>query len=390
MQKNFLLLLQFDIDIPSDWLSWLFQILIIAFIMFTALYGQKFQLWVWINQIRVALLQLKQMDVQGKKIVIHMIKEINKEVDPTPKVEELRELFIIEPVDKDPYGVLKRLEHVLDVRKKKYEIDISDLVPTADPDVRANIENTLEASMSLHYIYRVVRHYYLLGKRTNNIFFIAQIQMQLPLIMKIAKSYFHALRAFADGIPIGDSIGPLVVTRLEQKYRPQSEIYERIDNLAPEIYSSHFMVNKRHVIIVRANGPGGRVGKPGEAVYKLVKKYGNKIKRIITVDAGLKLEGEKTGDVIVGVGAAIGDPGPEKYKIEYTATENGISLDAIVIKESIEEAITPMRKEIDNASEKAIEKLEHIINRFTKEGDYLIIAGIGNSSGIGLWMGDSN
>ncbi|MHA1469468.1 MAG: DUF1512 family protein, partial [Candidatus Asgardarchaeia archaeon] len=149
MQKNFLLLLQFDIDIPSDWLSWLFQILIIAFIMFTALYGQKFQLWVWINQIRVALLQLKQMDVQGKKIVIHMIKEINKEVDPTPKVEELRELFIIEPVDKDPYGVLKRLEHVLDVRKKKYEIDISDLVPTADPDVRANIENTLEASMSL-------------------------------------------------------------------------------------------------------------------------------------------------------------------------------------------------------------------------------------------------
>ena len=60
-------LLQFGTEGASDWLNWLFQFLIIAFIMFTALYGQKFQLWVWINQIKVALLQLKQMDVQGKR-----------------------------------------------------------------------------------------------------------------------------------------------------------------------------------------------------------------------------------------------------------------------------------------------------------------------------------
>ena len=379
-------LLQFGTEGASDWLNWLFQFLIIAFIMFTALYGQKFQLWVWINQIKVALLQLKQMDIQGKKIVTHMIKQINKEIDPVPKIEELQEFFLIEPVDKDPFGVLKRLEHVLDVRKKRYEIDISDLVPNADPDTRANIENTIEASMALHYIYRIVRHFFLLGKRTNNIFFIAQIQMQLPQIMQIAKAYFHALRAFADGLPIGDSIGPLTVTRFEQKYKHNSDLFEQIKDIAEEIYVSHFTVNKRHVLIVRANGPGGRVGKPGEAIYKLVERYRDKVKRIITIDAGLKLEGERTGDIVVGVGAAIGDPGPEKYKIEYIATENKIPLDAIVVKESIVEAVTPMRKKIDEASNKAIEKLEYLINRFTKEGDYIIVAGIGNSSGVGLGL----
>ncbi|MGQ4833273.1 MAG: DUF1512 family protein [Candidatus Asgardarchaeia archaeon] len=381
-----LALLQFGTEGTSDWVNWIFQFLIIAFIMFTALYGQKFQLWVWINQIKVALLQLKQMDVQGKKIVTHMIKQINKEIDPLPKIEELQEFFLIEPVDKDPFGVLKRLEHVLDVRKKRYEVDISDLVPDADPETKANIENTIEASLALHYIYRIVRHFFLLGKRTNNIFFIAQIQMQLPQIMQIAKAYFHALRAFADGLPIGDSIGPLTVTRFEQKYKEKSDIFETIDDVADEIYASHIMFNKRHVLIVRAIGPGGRVGKPGEAIYKLVEKYKGKVKRIITIDAGLKLEGERTGDIVVGVGAAIGDPGPEKYKIEYIATERKIPLDAIVIKESVVEAVTPMRKKIDEASSKAIEKLEYLINRFTEEGDYIIVAGIGNSSGIGLGL----
>ena len=36
---------------------------------------------------------------------------------------------------------------------------------------------------------------------------------------------------------------------------------------------------------------------------------------IITIDAALKLEGEDTGEVAEGIGAAIGGPGIERYKI---------------------------------------------------------------------------
>ena len=51
------------------------------------------------------------------------------------------------------------------------------------------------------------------------------------------------------------------------------------------------------------------------------------------MDAALKLEGEELGRVSEGTGAAIGDPGPEKYAMEEAATERGIGIEAIVIKE---------------------------------------------------------
>jgi len=101
------------------------------------------------------------------------------------------------------------------------------------------------------------------------------------------------------------------------------------------------------------------------------------------VDAAAKLEGERTGQVAEGVGAAIGDPGPEKYKIEEVATKYKIPLDAVTIKESIEEAVSTMRKEIVEGVEAAVERVKNIIRTRTKEGDVVILAGIGNTIGVG-------
>ena len=363
--------------------NWIFQILFLLVFMIYAFYAQKIQFWIWLNQIKSAVLQLKEMDIKGKKIAVKLVKEVGQpDFDPSSYIDKLREFFVIDPVDRDPAGVLRRLEHLLDIAKEQQTFDVSKIAPKADSEMRENIENTIQASMAIHEIFRIVRHYYLQGKRTNNIFFIVQIQMQLPLIMKLAQAYYQALKAFSDGVPIGDGIGPLVVSRLEFKHKSQKIV--PIKTTARGIYSSMFKVKDRNVIIVRASGPGGRVGKPGEAVRQIVDKYRDKIKRIITVDAGSKLEGEKTGEIVQGIGAAIGDPGPEKYKIEQVATEYNIPLDAIVIKESIDEAITQMRKEIADASIKAVELLESIIEERVKPGEYILIAGIGNTAGIGI------
>ena len=58
------------------------------------------------------------------------------------------------------------------------------------------------------------------------------------------------------------------------------------------------------------------MGKPGEAIKRVVEENNGKIATIIMIDAALKLEGEKPGAVAEGVGAAIGGPGTEQYKIE--------------------------------------------------------------------------
>ena len=97
----------------------------------------------------------------------------------------------------------------------------------------------------------------------------------------------------------------------------------------------------------------------------------------------MKLEGEESGHVIEGVGAAIGDPGPEKFKMEDSVVKYEIPIDAIIIKESLEDALGPMKKSLVDAVPKVVEKMKNAILRRTVKGDTIIIAGIGNTSGIG-------
>ncbi len=89
----------------------------------------------------------------------------------------------------------------------------------------------------------------------------------------------------------------------------------------------------RRVIITKAWGPGGSVGKPGDAIRNLLDEEKGKVSMLITVDAAGKLEGEGVGEIAEGVGAAIGGPGVEKYKIEKAATDYEVPMYAVAIKQ---------------------------------------------------------
>ena len=71
------------------------------------------------------------------------------------------------------------------------------------------------------------------------------------------------------------------------------------------------------------------MGKPGTAIKKLVEQYGGEITRIFMIDAGLKLSSDKTGSIAIGVGAAIGGIGVEKFYIEESSTNKSIPIDAV-------------------------------------------------------------
>ena len=61
------------------------------------------------------------------------------------------------------------------------------------------------------------------------------------------------------------------------------------------------------------------------------------------IDAGLKLEGEALGEIAEGIGAAIGGPGVDQFKIEE-ACEKKIPLYAVIIKEDIGDAVSRCEK----------------------------------------------
>jgi len=104
---------------------------------------------------------------------------------------------------------------------------------------------------------------------------------------------------------------------------------------------------------------------------------------VIVIDAAQKLEGENPGEVAEGVGVAIGGPGVDQFKVEETLVKYKIPVDAIIIKEDVGDAVSPMRKEIFDAVDVAIERIKRLILEKTKVGDSVIIAGIGNTIGIG-------
>jgi hypothetical protein len=142
-------------------------------------------------------------------------------------------------------------------------------------------------------------------------------------------------------------------------------------------------IEGRTAFVVKAEGPGGNVGKAGDAIRTVIDENEGKIATVIMIDAALKLEGEDVGEVAEGVGAAIGGPGVDAFKIEESILKYRIPINGVIIREDVGDAVSPMRKEIFDAADKAIERVKQVILERTKEGDKVIIAGVGNSIGIG-------
>ena len=57
------------------------------------------------------------------------------------------------------------------------------------------------------------------------------------------------------------------------------------------------------------------------------------------IDAGLKLEGEPVGEIAEGIGAAIGGPGVDAFKIEEKVTKYKLPLYAVIVKEDVGDAV---------------------------------------------------
>jgi len=230
----------------------------------------------------------------------------------------------------------------------------------------------LAGGIAVHEIAKIVRHYVELVRKTKSIQIAMILQMQMPLIERIARAMFRGTNALSKGNPIGDGLGPLVIAELAGD--------KKMEVIEEDILVARIKLDGRDVFVLKAKGPGGRIGRPGKAVEKVIKN--NKIARVIAIDAAAKLEGEKTGSIAEGVGVAMGGPGVERSYIEDVVVKKNMPLDSIVVKMSQEEAIMPMRKVIKDSLPEVRESIKRSLER-TSRGDKVIIVGVGNTSGIG-------
>lgn len=314
---------------------------------------------------------LEMMTLTATKV---FMKGLKKKPDKKIKesIKKFLEFFVISPVSLDPYGIIKKFEVLVDQEKRRFIYFINQIAPDLDSEKQASLVMGLSATISLNQISKIIRHYVELIRKTKNIQLAMILQMNVPLIERIAKALFRGAEALTNGWPIGDSIGAYVAANMIGD--------AKVKEIEEDTIAANRKIKDRECIIIKAKGPGGRTGKPGKAIDKIAKK--NKIAKIITVDAAAKLEGEKTGSIAEGVGVAIGGIGVEKNYIEEVAVKRNIPLDSIVIKMSQEEAIQPMKKEILNATQDVLATVERSVERTEKKGK-IIIVGVGNTSGIG-------
>jgi len=223
-------------------------------------------------------------------------------------------------------------------------------------------------------IFKIIRHFYIQSQKTKSYIFLVQLQMIMPIIIQEADALVSAIDAFKLAQPIGDGLGPMVAGKFmlgKEKITVEREtIYSRTE------------YKGRSLLVMKAEGPMGTVGRPHIGVEKILDDPNNKVNVLVMVDAALKLEGENTGEIAEGIGAAIGGIGVEKYRIEAAAVKKEIPMYAVVVKQSLIDAISVMKKEIAEASDKVVAVIQRIVEEKTKEGDTVLIVGVGNTLGV--------
>jgi hypothetical protein len=321
-----------------------------------------------------SVLELENMVAESKIILINVSKEKGKPVlDPSDTIEDFMEFFVVPPVDLDPYGVVKKFEKILDISEDRFKQMVKEIAPLADEETKANIVMTIKGTLGINGVAKQLRHNLELAKKTGNLQILLMLQMSLPLIMRIVKAQFEGTKAFSEGKPIGDGLGPIVAGMLMKDYKTEY-MYEMED-----MFVAKKMMENRNLIIARAKGPGARMGKVGKVVKSVIKK--ENIDKVITVDAAVKLEGEETGKVARGIGVVIGGSGVDKWTIEEEILKKDIDIDAVIVKMSPEEAISNMNQKIADAAKEALELIDKLISNSPDDTNILVV-GVGNSSGI--------
>ena len=352
---------------PFMMLIWFLPIILFVF------YGQRIQLIITSRDIKKDMAKLEQFRNDSRNELIDYVKQkLSPNGDPTQKLDRFFDYFTIMPVDIDPNGIIPKIHHLVRSREDTTRKQVKSMFSEINTLEVTKVQNLLEIVTTLQLLHKVVRHLFLTAKKQNNYPLILPLQMLLPFIMEQAEALKDAIPAFKKGQPIGDGIGPLVVGGMMLDTKKQNAEFETV-------YSeSEF--DGRKLILLKAEGPYATVGRPGEATESIVEKLKPDV--IIMIDAALKLEGEDSGSVAQGFGAAIGGIGTDRFKIEAIAVKYDIPIFAIVVRQSVKEAITLMKKEISDQAENVKSQVYEMITDNSNPNQTVLVIGVGNTLGV--------
>lgn len=352
---------------PLMMLVWILPIVLFMF------YGQRIQLYITSGEIKKGIKKLDVFREESRNELIDYVKKTMKPKDDfEKKINRFLDYFTIMPVDMDPNGIVEKVKHTVRSREDYTREHIKSISPEISTLELTKVQTLLEIASTLQMIHKIINHMFLTAKKQNNYPLILPLQMLLPFILEQAEAMKEAIPAFKTGQPVGDGIGPMIVGKMMLECEKETIAFQTI--LAKTEFEN------RNLFLLKAEGPSSTVGRPADALETIISN--NKLDAIIMIDAALKMEGEDSASVAQGFGAAIGGIGTERFEIEAIATKNKIPIFSIVIKQSVKEAITLMTKEIADQSDDVRSQVFEMIRENTKEGQSVLIIGVGNTAGV--------
>ena len=358
-------------------------LLFLIFLMFFAYISRELENWRMISEIEAYLSMFKIARDRALSTTINTFKEYfkgekieySKLKSVEDKLKDLVEVTIIEPTSLDPYGIVKKIKHIILTTEETIEKEVRGILSKDAGYEIKNLIDLIDATRILNLIYKIVNHYYRIARKFKSLWLLMQVYSLLPFMTEEVKALESSVEAFNKGLPIGDSVGPMIASILIRSNK--GEIHQPVK----DTIVSKLTLDEREIILIKAKGPGGTTGRLDDALNWVIKKY-SPISMIITVDAALKLEGEESGAISHGFGVAIGGTGVEKFNIEEIATANKIPLYAILIKMSEIESLSIMDKKLYDSARKAIDIIRSVINERSNKGERIVIIGVGNTVGV--------
>ncbi len=345
--------------------------MLLSFLMLIAffIFFPRIMLFQIMYKMRKSVDKLEENATEAEELFFDSV-TTNPTGDMRDDMDAMKNMVVSPPTGIDPNGLVHKLESILDFSEDKMERFVHDMAgEDMGEEQKANVTMGFKGVYGSQQIYVMVRHFKELIEDTKNFQLGGMMQMMLPLYEEIAESQKAATEAFVNGVPIGDSVGPMIAA---------SFMENEPEEAAEDVIYTEETYEDKDLLVLKSNGPGSRLGKYGDAIDDLVENHD--IGKIIFVDAGMRFEGEDTGKVVDGTGVLMGGPGVEKFKIEEIASEHNIPLEGFVVKQSGPQASRPMHSKIYDAVPNAIERIEDEI--VDTDGTVLLV-GVGNTVGIG-------
>ncbi|MFB6265842.1 MAG: DUF1512 family protein, partial [Candidatus Nanohaloarchaea archaeon] len=189
------------------------------------------------------------------------------------RLEPMKNMVVSQPTGIDPAGLVEKMEHLLDLSDDKMERFVEELQEgEMDEEQKADLTMAFRGVYGTNQLYVLIRHFRELIQDMKSYQLANMVQMMLPLYEEIAEAQKEATEAFVEGVPIGDSVGPLVAAKFME---------EGGEEVAEDVVLSREEVEEKEVHVLKSKGPGARLGKYGDAIEQVLEE--EEIEKIIFV-----------------------------------------------------------------------------------------------------------